>query len=98
MNGRFSELLKLDWSRVDLKAVLIYLEGVHTKSGRRRSVPINAIARSAITNRMRFRAEHYPGSTWVFCDKRGRRIAIFNSRRCTPFPRATVTGRETKYT
>ena len=72
---RKGELLKLDWSRVDLKAGLIYLEGVHTKSRRRRSVPINAVARSAITSRLRFRAETCPGSMWVFCDKHGRRIA-----------------------
>ena len=34
---RKNELLKLDWLRVDLKSGLFYLEGEHTKAGKRRT-------------------------------------------------------------
>ena len=72
---RRGELLGLEWRRVDLQAGLIHLEADHTKAGKRRSVPMNAVAREAIMSRARFRAQHAPSSTWVFCDKQGRRIA-----------------------
>jgi len=48
---RRGELLGLEWSRVDLKEGLFYLEGMHTKSGKRRSVPLNQVARTALSNR-----------------------------------------------
>lgn len=72
---RAGELLGLEWKRVDLKAGLIHLEAEHTKTGKRRSVPLNQTARQAIINRARFRAQHCPCSTWVFCDETGVRIA-----------------------
>ncbi len=71
---RRGELLGLEWSRVDLKEGLFYLEGVHTKSGKRRSVPLNTVARSALINRARFRAKYCPASPWVFCTRKGKRI------------------------
>ena len=67
-------MLWLDWSRVNLQSHLIYLEAAHTKSGNRRSVPINSEARLALMNRARFKASHCPGSRWVFCHKDGKRI------------------------
>ncbi|MCF7985789.1 MAG: site-specific integrase [Thiohalocapsa sp.] len=71
---RRGELLGLEWERVDLQQRLIYLEGIHTKAGRRRSVPLNAAAYAAILGRARFRAEHAPGTRWVFCRRNGLRI------------------------
>jgi len=71
---RKGELLALEWRRVDHQAGLIYLEAEHTKTGRRRSVPLNKVARAAIINRMRFRAQYCPASPWVFCNKQGKRI------------------------
>jgi integrase len=72
---RRGELLGLEWERVDLHSAIIYLESQHTKAGKRRTVPINAVARNAILNRARFRAEHCPDAPWVFCDAKGTRIA-----------------------
>ena len=71
---RKQELLGLEWRRVDLQAGLIHLEGHHTKSGKRRSVPMNMAARSAIVARAGFRAKWCPDSPWVFCDRKGERI------------------------
>lgn len=70
---RRDELLRLEWSRVDLKVNLIHLAGKDTKSGKRRSVPLNQEARRALLNLARFRAEHCPNSPWVFCHKDGER-------------------------
>jgi integrase len=72
---RPGEMLGLEWRRVDLEMDLIYLEGQHQKNGKLGSVPLNSHAHEAIMSRARFRAEHCPGSPWVFCDKNGRRIA-----------------------
>ncbi len=72
---RRDEMLRLEWSRVDLKNNLIHLAGVNTKNGKRRSVPLNQEARQALLNRARFRSEHCPKSPWVFCAKDGERIA-----------------------
>ena len=71
---RRDEMLQLEWGRVDLQADLIHLEGHHTKSGKRRSVPLNTTARQAIEARKAFRAEHCPASPWVFCDADGNRV------------------------
>lgn len=72
---RKNELLKLEWKRVDLHANLLYLETHHTKTRKRRAVPLNQEARAALLNRARFRAQHCPTSPWVFCDEGGKRIA-----------------------
>jgi len=71
---RKQELLGLEWDRVDLKRGLFYLEGVHTKSGKRRSIPINETARLRFISRIRFRARCCPDSPWVFCHKNGGRL------------------------
>ena len=69
---RKQELLGLEWSRVDLPKNLIHLEGRHTKSGKRRSIPLNQTARSVLMRR--FRARHCPDSAWVFAHMDGSRI------------------------
>jgi integrase len=71
---RKQEILGLEWSRVDLGTNLIFLEAVHTKTSKRRSVPLNQGARSVLLNRANFRAEHCPASPWVFAHKDGSRI------------------------
>jgi len=71
---RKGELLGLEWRRVDLQTALVHLEPRNTKTGRRRSVPLNKVAREAILNRMGFRAQHTPASPWVFAHHNGQRI------------------------
>ncbi|MGF1643771.1 MAG: site-specific integrase [Thiotrichales bacterium] len=71
---RKQEMLGLEWSRVSLQDELIHLEADHTKSAKRRSIPLNADARSALLSRMRFRATHCPASPWVFAHEDGSRL------------------------
>ncbi len=71
---RLSEILGMEWERVDLRAGLMHLEARHTKSARRRSIPINKIARQTLIRRMGFRAEYCPDSPWVFCKPNGERM------------------------
>ncbi len=71
---RCGEILGLEWSRVDLWNGLIHLDGIHTKTGKRRAVPMNAVARQAMHSRARFRAAHCPASPWVFCKIDGDRL------------------------
>jgi integrase len=67
-------MLGLEWRRVDLHARLIHLEAEHTKTSRRRSVPLNDEAYNAILEASRFRAQHCPDSQWVFCARKGEKI------------------------
>lgn len=53
----------------------MYLEADDQKNGKVGSVPLNQEARRAILARMRFRATYCPASPWVFCNRRGQRIA-----------------------
>ena len=71
---RSGELLGLEWQRVNLQERLLFLEAVHTKSGKRRSVPLNEMSRQAIVSRLRFRAKYCPTSPWVFAREDGTRI------------------------
>ncbi len=71
---RKGELLGLEWRRVSLADALLLLDPEHTKTARRRSVPLNRAARAALLRLAGFRAEHCPGSPWVFCHKDGSRV------------------------
>ena len=71
---RKQEMLGLEWRRVDFQQGLIYLEGMHTKTARRRTIPLNQNAKSALLSRMRFRSKYCPDSSWVFTNKEGERI------------------------
>ena len=72
---RSGELLGLAWDRVDMGAGLVRLDAQHTKTARRRSVPLNAAARAALISRARWRDAHCPSSPWVFTHPDGKRIA-----------------------
>lgn len=76
---RKNEMLKLSWDRVDLRDNRLFLDPEHTKSGKRRVVPLNEEARRAMLGRARFRAEFCPGSTWVFAHKNGERVRFMQN-------------------
>lgn len=76
---RKNELLKLSWDRVDFAAGCIRLEGDHTKNDKRRVVPLSEVARSALANREKFRAEHCPKSPWVFSHRNGERVQFLQN-------------------
>lgn len=72
---RRNEMLGLEWGRVDLASdqPVLRLEGRHTKSGKRRTVPLNDEARNALMRRKAFCAAHCPASPWVFARASGER-------------------------
>lgn len=71
---RKSELLELTWDRVDWQVGCIRLEGINTKSGKRRVVPLSEIGRSALESCAKFNAENCPQSSWVFSHRNGERL------------------------
>jgi integrase len=71
---RKGELLGLEWDRVDLQGRYFHLGGSDTKTGKRRSIPINQTARQALLSRARFRSTHCPDSPWVFCHANGSQL------------------------
>lgn len=74
---RKGELLNLEWSRVDLSAGLLHLEAKHTKSGKRRAVPLSARAREALLSRRNFRERHCPEAAMVFVNEEGQEVRDF---------------------
>jgi len=88
---RSEELLGLQWRRVDLKLGLIFLDAEHTKTAKRRSVPLNQTAREAVLSRARFRAEWCPDSSWVFCRKNGQRLTTVKKAFATACSKAGIT-------
>ncbi|MHA6847155.1 tyrosine-type recombinase/integrase [Ralstonia syzygii] len=74
---RKSELIKLEWTRVSLERRLLTLHAEHTKSARRRSVPLNDAAVNALRELLAWRNVHAPGNPWVFATQEGKRITTF---------------------
>ena len=72
---RPGEIIGLTWGRVSLTDRLVTFKGVDQKNGKLGSVPLNDEARDALLARARFGATHRPDSLWVFCDRKGNRIA-----------------------
>lgn len=71
---RRGELLGLEWSRVDFSRRLLLLEGRHTKTGVRRTVPLNDQAMLALSELHRWHQQDCPDSPWVFTSKAGGHI------------------------
>ncbi len=86
---RKSELLKLEWSRVDLERRCFLLEARHTKARRRRSVPLNDSAVDALLNMRRWQDDYAPGTAWVFGWERGR-IGSFKTSWASALRRAGI--------
>jgi integrase len=63
---RRGELLGLEWARVDFQAALLRLEPEHTKTARRRSVPLNSHAMAALQSRRDWSSAHCPSASHVF--------------------------------
>ncbi|MBR7962800.1 site-specific integrase [Burkholderia vietnamiensis] len=71
---RKNELLRLEWMRVDFERACFRLDGAHTKSGKRRLVPLNDIALSALRGQREWVERFCPGSPWVFSTELGRPV------------------------
>lgn len=71
---RKNELLALEWRRVDFERSHLRLECEHTKNGKRRLVPLNSGALSALRDQRDWVVRHCAGSDWVFASSSGRRI------------------------
>ncbi|MGA7800037.1 MAG: site-specific integrase [Gammaproteobacteria bacterium] len=90
---RSQEMLGLEWDRVDMEQRLVYLPASKNKSGRNVSVPLNDTAYAVLRRLKRFREEHCPKSKtpWVFCSKRGGRVAAVKRSFKTACRRAGIT-------
>lgn len=71
---RKNELLGLEWARVDFRRGCFRLDAKHTKGGRRRMVPLNGHALSALREQREWVERNCPGAPWVFASGTGRRI------------------------
>ncbi|MDN7423758.1 tyrosine-type recombinase/integrase [Burkholderia dolosa] len=74
---RKNELLGLTWDRIDFDRRSFGLEPEHTKNGRRRLVPLNDLAMSALSEQRAWVVAHQPGSVWVFPSRTGGRVRTF---------------------
>lgn len=69
-----NELLKLEWSRVDLERRLLRLGAAHTKGGKPRVVPLSDLALQALTVQRDWVRWYAPQSPWVFATQAGGRL------------------------
>lgn len=69
---RKNELLRLEWSRVDFDRSGFLLEPAHTKNGKRRLVPLNNMALTALRDQREWVVRNCPSSEWVFASPTGR--------------------------
>jgi integrase len=90
--ARRGELLGLEWSRVDLRADLIHLEAVHTKTGTPRTIPLCKEARQALIGRQRFRASFCPDAPFVFVNRDGCPIRSIKRSFSTAYRRAAISN------
>lgn len=74
---RKSELLELEWSRVDIQNKLLTFESQHNKSGKLKTVPLNQSAINALLTLKAWTDRHYPTSSYVFTSQKGKRIVCF---------------------
>ena len=75
---RRGEMLGLDWCRIDFDNARILLEGIHTKNGKRRYVPLNQGALDALKSRKHYRDKFAPDSAKVFVQKNGKPVVQIN--------------------
>jgi len=76
---RKSELLDLEWTRVDLDRAVLLLEAQHNKSKRRQTVPLNQDAVSTLRRLKSWQEAHAPGTNWVFGREGGGKITTFKT-------------------
>ncbi|KGX06865.1 phage integrase family protein [Burkholderia pseudomallei] len=71
---RKNELLMLEWSRVDFDRRVLQLDPENTKNGKRRVVPLNDEAVTALCDQRDWVKRHAPRSRWVFAVASGDRL------------------------
>lgn len=76
---RRSELLRLQVSKIDLENKKIYLDSSETKNGRRRVIPINNGALTAIRSRLSWNDECGISGSRLFLQKNGRPVTQINT-------------------
>lgn len=72
---RKNEMLKLQWRSVNFEERIVTLLADENKSGRTRSVPLNAAAIQVLEKRRAFAVEHGLKLRWVFAKEDGERWA-----------------------
>lgn len=87
---RKNELLKLEWSRVDLDRALILLEAEHNKAKRRQTVPLNDDAVATLRRLQAWQKDHAPGTPWVFGKESRERITTFQTGWTAALKRAGI--------
>jgi len=76
---RRNEILRLQVRKIDLTTKKIHLEGEETKSGRRRVIPLNDTAISAIRSRMAWNHSNGIASPRLFVQGNGRPVEQINT-------------------
>lgn len=76
---RRSEILRLEVAKIDLQAKKIHLEGSDTKSGKRRVIPLNERALSAIRSRLQWNDSNGVTGTRLFIQQNGKPVVQINT-------------------
>lgn len=71
---RKGEMLGMERKRIDLNNRVLYLDSMHTKTRKRRSVPLNDAALSVIHRRLQWQQSKGIISDWLFCHTDGTQV------------------------
>lgn len=72
---RKNELLLMQFKSIDFHRAIITIEGHTTKTGKRRYLPMNQVARRSLEAPQNYRDKNCPESPWVFSQRSGKRVA-----------------------
>lgn len=86
---RKSELLNLEWTRVDLDRGIIQLEAKDNKSRRRQTVPLNTDALDTLKHLAQWQSNHKP-TPWVFGKEDGKKITTLKTAWTSSLKRAGI--------
>lgn len=87
---RKGEILNMERKRIDLANRVLYLDSMHTKTRKRRAVPLNDVALAAVHRRLQWQQSRGIISDWLFCHIDGSRVVDVKNSFATAVSKASI--------
>ncbi len=87
---RKGEILNMERKRINLNERVLYLDSMHTKTRKRRTVPLNDAALAAVHRRLQWQQSRGIISDWLFCHGNGDRVVDIKNSFATAVSKASI--------
>lgn len=87
---RKGEILNMERKRINLNERVLYLDSMHTKTRKRRTVPLNDAALAAVHRRLQWQQSRGIISDWLFCHANGDRVVDIKNSFATAVSKASI--------